>query len=187
LKTINTNKVRRFVGKVIVSGQTVYIDTSDGTGYTEVLKHLDWMVHRFASSNSHCFASLEDAKQEVCVAMLEGITRYDRDKGAGLSTFLFRVVHNRMKDHMRKDIRGRTRYVVVYDDDWSHIIDRVLTPHISIELSQRTKSWDAQWKQIMVRIYVEGDSIANVAKDYGYTPWGLTRAIRKKLKEARKV
>jgi hypothetical protein len=37
----------------------------------------------------------------------------------------------------------------------------------------------------MFRIFVYEDNICDVAKDEGYTPWGLSRAVKKKLIELR--
>jgi len=185
LKTINTKK-GRFAGNVAVNDKIVYIDTSDGTGFAEVFQEMEVHISMLARDNCSWSVAarwdLEDLKQDISFAMLEAIVKYDPKYGAKLSTFLWTVGRNRAIDGCRKSIRGRTEFAIIYDE-----ADFCPNPDFKIELEQRTKSWDDRWKSIMLRIFVSGDLIADVAKDENFTPWGLTRAIRRKLKEARKV
>ena len=183
MKTLNTKK-GYFAGNVLVHDKVIYIDTSNGTGFQKVFENLSGTILKLSHFGACNFGSFEDAKQEICLVMLEGILKYKPDKDASLSTFLYRVGYNRIIDQARKNIRGRTRYLMIYDDSWDSIRS---DPDFKIELGQRTKNWDDKWKRLMFRIYVKGDAISDVAKDEEFTPWGLTRAIRRKLKEARKV
>ena len=185
MKTINTRK-RQFAGNVIVHDEEIYIDTSNGTGFREVFKamepHINVLVHH---NWSYGIWNVEDAKQDISLAMLEAIVKYNPNRGASLSTFLYTVGRNRVNDLFRKRIRGQTEYMCYIDD--SSFMAHIYDPDIKIELLQRIKSWDDKWKHIMFRIFVKGDQISDVAADEDFTPWGLTRAVRRKLKEARKV
>ena len=57
-----------------------------------------------------------------------------------------------------------------------------MCPEDRIDLMRMIDSWDPRWKRIMFRIYVRRDKIRDVASDEKMSPWGLTRAIRKKIK-----
>ena len=184
MKTINTKK-GRFAGNVNVLGVEVYIDTSDGTGFHEVFKSMEPCINFLASKCSVLGICTADARQDVSLAMLEAIVKYNPDRGASLYTFLYAVGKNRVNDLYRKQIRGRTKYLCYIDS--SDFVAHFHNPDTRVELLQRIESWDNKWKNIMFRLFVRGDQISEVAKDENFTPWGLTRAVRRKLKEARKI
>lgn len=188
MKTINTGK-KHFAGTVIMRDKEIYIDTSNGTGFREVFQEMDSAINMLSNGNwSLGFRpvwDVEDMKQDISLTMLEAIVKYDPSSGTKLSTFLWAVGRNKAIDNYRKAARGRTKYLCYLDEANLCIYDS--DPNIKIELLQRIKGWDDTWRNIMFRIFVKGENISDVAESEGWTPWGLTRAIRKKLKEARKV
>jgi hypothetical protein len=187
LKTINTGKGRRLAGKVTVQNKEIYVDTSDGTGFHEVFQTMEPIINSIAIDHHAwgAFSNFDDAKQDICLAMLEAIAKYNPKRGATLSTFLYAVGNNRAIDAYRRSIRGRTKYLC-YVDELSYSF-HCYDPDLKIELIQRIAAWDDRWRNIMFRIFVKGDKISGVAKDEDFTPWGLTRAVRRKLQEARKI
>jgi hypothetical protein len=185
LKTINTGR-KQFAGKVTVFGNNIYIDTSNGTGFHEVFQIMNPAINSMAIDHHAwgSFSNFDDARQDICLAMLEAIVKYNSNRGASLSTFLYAIGNNRAVDAYRKNIRRKKELLVI--DETPHEF-HWYNPDIKIELMQRIENWDNRWKQIMFRIFVKGDQISDVAKDEDFTPWGLTRAVRRKLKEARKI
>jgi len=180
LKTVNSNDKRLFSGKTVVNGQEVYINAADGTGFKTVFELMKDMIQTMSKRRHAALArrSFEDAYQDVCVSMLEGIVKYQPDRQASLSTFLYLFVESRTKDSFRK--------ATVDFEEFNDLIPcAFVDPASRIDAIRRTESWSEQWKSIMFRLFVNEEDIASVAKDAGMTPWGLTRAVRKKLQLAR--
>jgi DNA-directed RNA polymerase specialized sigma24 family protein len=189
MRTINSRK-KRFAGSVTVKDQKIYIDTSDGTGFPkvfELMKPHMYMLVRFGLSLCS-WSTFEDIKQDIYILMLEGIPKYNPDRGASLSTFLHRFVRNRLIDQSRKKdpLRGRCNYVQMYDDMAGFYYDP-LDPVEKIDLLRRVQCWDDKWRRVIFRIFISEDKIADVAGDEGMSPWGLTRAVRKRLAEVREL
>jgi len=179
MRTINSKK-KRFSGFVVVKNQNVFIDTADGTGFHKVIELMESYINilmRFSS----CY-NKEDIKQDIYVYILEGISKYNPNKGASLSTFLYRSVKNRLIDNYRKKDPLKNKYIS-YNDYRDFYYD----PIEKIDLLKRIQNWDNKWRRAIFRVFIGGDKISDVAKDEGMTPWGLTRAIRKKLLKAKEL
>ena len=189
MRTINSKR-KKFAGLVVVKNQKIFIDTSDGTGFYRVFELMEsyiYMLTHFGFSLCS-WSSFEDIKQDIYVLILEGIPKYNPNKGASLSTFLHKFIKNRLIDSSRKNdpLRGRCNYVVMADDIGGFYYDP-LDPTDKIDLIRKIQCWDEKWRRIMFRLFISEDNIANVASDENITPWGMTRAVRKKLLEARKL
>lgn len=186
MKVINSGQ--KFSGTVRVLDKEIYIDTTDGTGFYEIFETMKGIINNRSNYGASLYAtSFDDAKQDVCMFILEGILKYKVVENASLSTFLYTFVTNKIIDHSRsKLLRGRTEYVCHYDDA-SFTVTVESDPSENIDLLERTKEWDNKWKNIMFRIFVLGENINIVASDEDMSAWGLTRALRRKLDEARKV
>lgn len=186
MKVINSDP--KFSGVVKVLDKEIYIDTSDGTGFFEIFEAMSGIICNRSNYGVMLYAtSFDDAKQDVCMFMLEGILKYKVVENSSLSTFLYTFVTNKIIDCNRnKRVRGRTEYVCFYDDAWP-IEATKSDPIENIDLLERTKGLDNRWKNIMFRIFVLGENINIVAEDENMSAWGLTRALRRKLDEARRV
>jgi hypothetical protein len=46
--------------------------------------------------------------------------------------------------------------------------------------------WGERWSRIIAGVFVEGRSISEMAKREGMTPWGLSRAIKRRMELMRK-
>ena len=189
MRTINSKK-KRFAGSVIVKNKSVFIDTADGVGFHKVFELMEPYIHLLARFGlSVCpWSSLEDMRQEVCVLILEGIPKYSPERGASLSTFLHKFIKNKLIDYSRKKdpLRGRCSYISIYDDDAGFYYDP-LDPIEKIDLIRKIQCWDNKWRRVMFRIFINEEKVGEIAKDEKMTPWGLTRAIRRKLTEAREL
>jgi RNA polymerase sigma factor (sigma-70 family) len=184
MRTINSGK--RLFGFVQIHNKEIYVDTQNGTGFYEIIEAMMGTIKNM--SKRLYYLGYEDAYQEVCVFMLEGMLKYSPDKGASLSSFLYKYVSNKIVDTFRSKqdpLRGRHIYMTIHDDDApSEPIPDVIE---SIELSQRIENWDDKWKEIVFKIFVQGESISDVAELEGMTRWGLSRAMKRKFKEARNI
>lgn len=189
MRTINSKK-RKFAGSVIVKNQKVFIDTNNGAGFYKVIELMESYVHmlvRFGVSLCS-WSTPEDIRQDIYVLILEGIPKYNPNRGASLSTFLHRFIKNRLIDSSRKidPLRGRCNYFAFYDDISGFYYDP-LDPIKKIDLIRRIQCWDEKWRRAIFRIFISEDNISDVAADECMTPWGLTRAVRRKLLEAREL
>jgi len=186
MRTINSKR-KKFAGFVVVKNQTVFIDVADGTGFHRIFELMESYVHMLARFGlSLCYwSSSEDIRQDIYVLILEGIPKYNPDKGASLSTFLHRFIKNRLIDNSRKKdpLRGRLKHMVMYDDVEGFYYDP-LDPVEKIDLIKRIQCWDEKWRRAIFRVFINEDNICDVAHDEDMTPWGLTRAMRRKLLEA---
>ena len=166
------NSKRKFIARVF--DKHIYIDTENGTGFYEVLEEMKAVMRRFASRSSLPF---EDFYQDLCVNILEGILIYDPSRNTLLSTFLYKICYYKLVDTYRS--------INMPISDINEAICYESNQDQKVEVMQRIQSWDDKWKKIMFRLFVEGEQINNVARDENITPWGLTRAVRRKLLEAR--
>jgi DNA-directed RNA polymerase specialized sigma24 family protein len=168
------NSKRKFIARIF--NKNIYVDTGDGTGFHEVLEEMKGTMCKLASRSPIQF---EDFYQDLCVAMLEGILVYNPSKNTSLSTFLYKICYYKLIDaYKRKNVP------TALDFD----VERATcctSDQEKIEVMQCTQNWDDRWKRIMFRLFVEGEQINNVAQGENITPWGLTRAVRRKLLEAR--
>lgn len=166
----------------VVNGQEVYVNTADGTGFKRVFELMKDMICALSKRRHAQFAyrSFEDAYQDVCVSVLEGIMKYQPDRHASLSTFLYLFVESRTKDSLRKPS-------VEFEEFDDLIPDRFVDPANRIDAMRRAEGWDECWKGVMFRLFVNEENIASVAGDVGMTPWGLTRAVRRKLQSVRDI
>ena len=61
-------------------------------------------VYRFARTMTGSTAAAEDVTQEVFLAFMQGLDKFDEGRGA-LSTYLFGVARNVSRHRLRKEIR----------------------------------------------------------------------------------
>lgn len=176
MRVINTRD-ERLSGDVIVNGKSVYVDIQSGDGVAEVLHEMRGGIHTLALSNANLYGSVEDARQEIYLFMIEGMPLYDGSKGAALSTFLYQYVRNRIVDDFRVVKQGPS---IQYSYEYP-------TVEYKIDWEQRTRHWPEEWKTIMYRLYVDDELIKDVAADVHMTPWGLTRLVRRIIREARNL
>lgn len=169
MRTINSK--RKFVARVF--NKNIYVDTENGTGFHEVLEEMKGVMKKLAYKSS---AQFEDFYQDLCVAMLEGILSYDPYKNTALSTFLYQVGYYKLLDTYKHTTPIIAHVPLCCEPDQMN----------KVEVMQCTQNWDDRWKRIMFRLFVEGEQINKVAQEEDITPWGLTRAVRRKLLEARR-
>jgi RNA polymerase sigma factor (sigma-70 family) len=94
-----------FAGPVKVRNQEVLIDTRTGLGYDKVISILGDMITFLAGKFDFESFTREDSKQHVVLRILEGISKFNPNKGTKLSTFLqmriSRLLINEMRDANR--------------------------------------------------------------------------------------
>lgn len=169
----------QFCGTVLVYGSPVYIDTTTGQGVGEVLRRMAGFIEAFGGWHVRD-GSLErdDLRQEAYAATLEGMRAYDPARQTQLSTFLQHHVRNRMVDMYRC---SRAMEKIEHDGlaAGGSLEDR-------IDAWRALERWGERWGRIIFSVLVEGRSISDVAKQEGMTPWGLSRAIKRRIEAVRK-
>lgn len=192
MRILNSKRNEKvFQGLVLVCGRQVYIDTKTGEGFHDMFNAMAGYINVLANIIVPITESVLEAKQEVYLVMLEGLALYNISLGASLSTFLYRYTRNKMFDLLKKTNRDVKRPM----DSFNYIIfalDNIFTweplsVDLKLDLAKRVSVWDDKWQNVMVRLFVEGEKVKDVATSMGMSPWGLTRAVRRKLKEARNI
>lgn len=174
MKVINSKK--KFSGFVVVLDKKIFVNMSSGKGFYEIIKTMEPYTNklvRFGSSTCP-YTNQEDIKQNIYMFIIEGLFKYNPQKGASLSTFLYGYVKNKLIDYARKKDQLK-----IYDYEelyFSNIENK-------IDIIKKVENLDDKWKDIIFRIFINGDKIYEVSKDINMTPWGLTRAIRRKILE----
>lgn len=174
---LRTEESRSFVGLALVYGAPVYLDTASGAGVAEVLRRMSRFLDGF-SRWRHADPAFEksDMRQEAYTAALEGMRTYRQDCSAQLSTFLHRHVLNRMINIRRRLPLPRQTA------DLSELAGPIrIGPEEAIDLERAMESLGERWARIMRRILVDGEQIGDVAHDEHMSPWGLTKALNKRL------
>ena len=85
-----------FVGEAQVLDERIYVDTRSGAGYDAVLKKLAPMIKHLTFKYSLYGNEADDTKQDIIVHMLEGLPKYNGNRGIKLSTYLQMCVETRM-------------------------------------------------------------------------------------------
>lgn len=78
-----------FAGFVDVYKKKIFIDTRNGTGYDDLLETLDGYINKVSSNYRVDGQSYEDIKQDIVLKILEGVPKYNPNKGTKLSTFIY--------------------------------------------------------------------------------------------------
>jgi DNA-directed RNA polymerase specialized sigma24 family protein len=164
-----------FVGCALVYGRPVQVDTASGIGVAEVLERMSVFLDGFAHwrHTDPMFGS-SDMRQEAYAAAIEGIREYRSGSQAQLSTFLHMRVRNRMIDIRRG---RRLPYVELRDIP----VPQIIGTEEAIDIAKAIGELGDRWGHIARRILVEGESVGDVARAERMSPWGLTRALRKRL------
>jgi hypothetical protein len=174
---LRTEEHRSFIGFALVYGAPIYLDTDNGTGVAEVLDKMSKFLDGF-SRWRHIDPSFDkmDMRQEAYAAALEGIRSYKYGCSAQLSTFLHRHVFNRMVD-LKRHVVLPCQFV----DLGELAAPQRIGPEEQIDLAREMDRLGERWSRIMRRLFVDGDQIGDVAHDENMSPWGLTRALKKRL------
>lgn len=182
MKTINKSN---FSGPVTVYNKSIFINIDSGEGFHKVFKHMKGAIHHFTKIGIKIYknVSFEDVRQEICLFMLEGIVKYNPEKNTALSTFLHKYIHNKLIDKIRekKDLTNFLNRVELIDR-MNSCFDNTIN---KIDIMARTSVWNNKWKSIIFRVFINGEAISSIAKEENMSSWGLSKAIRKKLKEAK--
>lgn len=172
---MRTDEVRPFAGRVLVYGHPVHVDIASGLGVAEVLERMSVFLDGFARwRHTDPMFGTADMRQEAYIAAMEGMRAYRAGCSTQLSTFLHLFVRNRMLDIRR----GHRRMFVDLPDIPA---TQVMGPEDAIDLAKAIGDLGERWGRIARRIFVEGERIGDVARDERMSPWGLTRALRKRM------
>jgi len=164
-----------FKGYIDILGQSVYVNSRDGTGLgtvLELMKPTIGYLTKFSAS-----IDMEDKKQDVCVAMIEAVSLYKPQKGK-FSAFLFTFVKHKLINQARKH-KPEIGYVQMSDTfypDYETMID----------LKNSIKLWATQRRYAVFRVIVNNEPVANVAKDIKMVDWKLRQVIRESLQTSKK-
>lgn len=119
----------------------------------------------------------EDLRADVFLRMLEGIERFDY-RGWSISAWLYRIAHDRVVDHLR---RQRRRQHVALDEQWidsSDGPDEVLLNRLDREdLRRAILQLTEEQQQVILLRFIEDLSLKEVAQIVGRTE-GAIKALQ---------
>lgn len=176
-----TDESRPFAGQALVYGLAIRVDTESGIGVAEVLERMSRFLDGFSRwRHRDPVFGKADMRQEAYAAALEGMRAYRPECSAQLSTFLHRHVTNRMIDLWRG--RRLTQATMV-----DMAAPQGIGLEEAIDLAREFGRLGERWSRIALRILVDGERVVDVAHDEGMSPWGLTRALRKRMNFVRQA
>jgi RNA polymerase sigma factor (sigma-70 family) len=94
---------KSFKGNVEVYDQSFYVDTDTGEGVDKVLKKIDPLLCKKASTTFITGYNFEDIKHELVIIAMDGIKKFDATKGVKLSTFLHVHLQNKLISRLRSE------------------------------------------------------------------------------------
>jgi RNA polymerase sigma-70 factor (ECF subfamily) len=139
-------------------------------------EHVD-KIYRYIYFRVNSRADAEDLTQEVFIKALEAIGSY-KWRGVHFTSWLFRIAHNQMVDHFRKQPKQKRaaleEVVVVSTEDPVAMTDRKLEIE---ELSQALKKLPAAQREVVSLRFIAGLPIAEVARTLGKSE-GTVKALQ---------
>lgn len=162
-----------FTGCIDILDREVYVNTNDGTGLEHVIKAMEPSIRYFLRFSK----DKEDLRQDIYIFILEGVKKYNPNKGK-LTTFLFYYVKNQLINrHRKEEIKQiASHYQQSYEVNYDKYID----------LQKQILLWDSKWKHPILRVLLSDEKIANVSKDINVSDWKLRCEIKKYIKHLRK-
>lgn len=150
----------------------------DGEAFSQLYGEYFDRVYRYIYLRVGNQSEVEDLTQEVFIKAFEGISSY-RWRSLSFAAWLFRIAHNHVIDHLRKE--GRVEKVV-WDDNVSSLEEAnpALVAERALELEELRDNIErlspAQRAVILLR-FGSGLSVVEVAKVLGKSP-GTVKALQ---------
>ena len=94
---------KNFQGIVEVFDETFYVDTLTGEGVDKILEKIDPLLCKKASGAFIPGYSFEDMKHELVLIAIDGMKKFDNNKGVKLSTFLYVHINNKLISRLRSE------------------------------------------------------------------------------------
>ena len=127
---------------------------------------------------------VEDVEQEVRLALLRALPRFDQSLGFKLSTFLYTCIHRALADQLERLDREPTPTLIPADapapGDWSDVAA------LADSLKADPESFLTAKQAALFRMRVAGLDRQTIADRLGITPYSVSRAttrLRKKIIE----
>lgn len=94
---------KNFKGEVKMYNEVYFVDTETGEGVDKVLKKIDPLLCKMASSTYIPGHTFEDIKQELSIMAIKGIKSYDPTRQTALSTFLHQHLRNKIISKLKSE------------------------------------------------------------------------------------
>ncbi len=160
--------------------------SGDPDAVTEIFRRYQHVVHRFARAMTRCPAVAEDVSQEVFVAVLCDLARYDPSR-ATLTTYLYGIVRNLSRQWIRNERRfspldalGPDSTLATYVNDPADAMEgSELASQVRRGLSQLPRPY----REVVLLCDLHGFSYADTAVVAGIS----TSAVRSRLHRGRQL
>jgi RNA polymerase sigma-70 factor (ECF subfamily) len=120
-------------------------------------------IYGYLASRVGDAALAEDLTSEVFLRALEGLPRYE-DRGISFSAWLYRIAHDRMVDHVRRQARRPTTPLEDERLPAQAGIDEQVETHLRLEqLGRAMERLTAEQQQVILLRFVAGLKLKEVA------------------------
>ncbi len=94
-------KEKMFVGYADLYDEKIFVDTCSGVGVEMILRKIDPLLCKMASSTFIEGYTFQDIKQELTLIAIDGIRSYNPGKNVKMSTFLHIHLRNKLISKLR--------------------------------------------------------------------------------------
>jgi RNA polymerase sigma factor (sigma-70 family) len=118
------------MGVVRMYDEEFVIDKRTGLGFEQVIKKIEPLINKWASTIRFGDMPFEDRRQEIYIIALNGIQNFDETKETKLSTFLHTHIKNKILSKI-KSINKKSNNANYYHTDHDGFIGEIPASHIN--------------------------------------------------------
>jgi RNA polymerase sigma-70 factor, ECF subfamily len=160
--------------------------SGDVNAFTEIFQRYQHIVRRFARVMTGCPAAAEDLSQEVFVAILRDLARYDSSR-ATFTTYLYGIARNLSRERIRKEWRFSPLDMLAPDSERAVYVsdpsDVLAGLQLTAHLRGAMRKLPPQYREVVELCDLNGFSYAEAAIIVGIS----TAALRSRLHRARQL
>ena len=198
------------MGIVKMYDEEMFLDLTTGIGVDKVIKKIDPLINKWASSVSFGDMLFEDRRQEIYIIAIQGIYKYDCNKNTKLSSFLHTHIKNKVLSKIRS-VNKKSNNAITYNSEDSGFLREI--PESQIVLSSTEESRETLFdvyedtsdysiisnKNIImeqlegavtedefkiIKMLITGMSIKEISESMGMRYWTTSKCV-KRLRESK--
>lgn len=153
--------------------------------FTEIYHRYRQVIYRFACAMTGCAAAAEDVTQDVFVALVRDLAKYDAER-ASFTTYLYGIVRNLSRERLRRDRRFLSLDALRPDRRASGAADPMAAlegAELAGQVRQALRRLPAQYRELILLCDLHGLSYADTALVVSIS----TSAVRSRLHRGRQL
>jgi RNA polymerase sigma-70 factor, ECF subfamily len=160
--------------------------SGDAESFALVYRRHQQAVYRFARAMTGCATAAEDVTQEVFVALIADIARYDPDR-ASFTTYLYGIVRNLSRERLRRERRFLSLDAVQPGSDRTTYLDdpsqTLQGAEQAAQIRHLLQKLPARYRELIILCDLHGLSYADAAAVARIS----TAAVRSRLHRGRQL